>query len=336
MARLGIAAIAQRLIQPQPQPPASHAAPAPVQHRQQARPLGVMQRFGQFQVAAGCRIQADRVGLGFEAQCRDVAQALFLGLLGVPQQRRAGGQRRRAPGNAVGIQVRNAERLAQSLLAQCGVEMPLVQGPHARAARDGVAGRFGHQHFGRLDARQFCGERIDRRFSRAQVAAGQHQPGDPDPCRLAAPARVQRDRRQRRVGLRAEQRAVGQRAGRDDAHDLALDRPLGCGRVADLLADGDRLAQPDQARQVLLDADCRNAGHRHGCPGRSPARGERQVQEAGPPLGIAVEELVKITHPVKQQVILVLRLDAQVLLHHRRTTYASDFTWFFVQRPTTV
>ena len=58
-------------------------------------------------------------------------------------------------------------------------------------------------------------------------------------------------RQQHRFALVAEQLAVGQRAGRDHAHHLALDRAFRGGRVADLFADRDRLAEPDQARGIL-------------------------------------------------------------------------------------
>ena len=35
-------------------------------------------------------------------------------------------------------------------------------------------------------------------------------------------------------------------------------------------------------------------------------------------LRVVVEDLVEVAHPIEQQRVGVLRLDAQVLLHHRR------------------
>ena len=55
---------------------------------------------------------------------------------------------------------------------------------------------------------------------------------------------------------------VGQRAGRDDADDLALDEALGLARVFDLIADGDAETLLDQARDVAVDRVKRHAAHR--------------------------------------------------------------------------
>ena len=37
-------------------------------------------------------------------------------------------------------------------------------------------------------------------------------------------------------------------------------------------------------------------------------------------LGVGVEELVEIAHPVEDQLFRMLRLGAKVLLHHRRVS----------------
>ena len=61
----------------------------------------------------------------------------------------------------------------------------------------------------------------------------------------------------------------------------------------------------------------RHAGHGDGFAGRLTAVGKGDIEQVGRPLGIAVEKLVEIPHPVEQQLIRMLGLDAQVLLHHR-------------------
>jgi hypothetical protein len=107
-------------------------------------------------------------------------------------------------------------------------------------------------------------------------------------------------------------------SGRDDANDLALDRPLARGRIADLFADRDALAELDEFRQILLDRHDRNASHLHRRAIGRAACGQLDVEQTRRALGVIEEELVEIAHPVEQQDVRVLRLDAQILLHHRR------------------
>ena len=64
-------------------------------------------------------------------------------------------------------------------------------------------------------------------------------------------------------------------------------------------------------------------GHaRHGdrLTRRGAARGEGDVEQARRPLRVVVEELVEVAHAVEQQHVGMLRLQAQVLLHHGRVT----------------
>jgi hypothetical protein len=53
-----------------------------------------------------------------------------------------------------------------------------------------------------------------------------------------------------------------------------------------------------------------------GCPADWPRVVKRDVEQAGGLLGIVEEQLVEIAHPVEQQDVRMLGLDAQVLLHH--------------------
>src|SRR5690606_15639614 len=66
----------------------------------------------------------------------------------------------------------------------------------------------------------------------------------------------------RRGAAFGQQRLVGDRARRDDAHHLAFDQALAGRRVADLLADRHRLAQRHQTREVAFGGMVRHAGHR--------------------------------------------------------------------------
>lgn len=123
----------------------------------------------------------------------------------------------------------------------------------------------------------------------------------------------------REIGLALlQQRFVGDGAGRDDTHHFALDRPFTGGRIADLLADGDGLAELYQLGQVVLYRVVRHAGHRDRFTRRGAAFGQRDIQQLGSALGVVVKQLVEVAHAVKQQDFRMLGLEAQVLLHHRR------------------
>jgi hypothetical protein len=114
-----------------------------------------------------------------------------------------------------------------------------------------------------------------------------------------------------------EERIVGHGAGRDHAHHLAVDRALRFGRVADLLAQRNRLALAHEARQVGVDAVIRHARHGDRFAARLAARGQRDVEEPGGAPRVVVEQLVEVAHAIEKEGARVLGLDAQVLLHHR-------------------
>ena len=122
------------------------------------------------------------------------------------------------------------------------------------------------------------------------------------------------------VRLRVEACAVDDRAGRDDADDIALDKALGERRVLGLLADGDLVALGDQARDVGVARMIGNAAHRRLILRRlaAVAGRQRQIELARGELSILVEHLVEVAQAEKEDRILILFLDLQILLHHRR------------------
>ncbi len=63
-----------------------------------------------------------------------------------------------------------------------------------------------------------------------------------------------------------QQGLLGQRAGRDDAHHLALDRSLGGGDVADLFTDRHGFTLAHQSTEVLINRMHRDAGHGNRVP----------------------------------------------------------------------
>ena len=176
-----------------------------------------------------------------------------------------------------------------------------------------------------------------RRSSRPATAA---------PVRLAArrarrrPARTGRSKcRPRRSPIRrrrgataasqlaaaaVEQRLLGQRPRRDQADDRALDQRLGparlarLGRAFDLLGDGDAVAGADQPGEIGFGGMDRHAAHRHRLAAVRAALGQRDVEAGRGGLGVVEEQLEEIAHPVEQQRIARLGLEAVILRHHRR------------------
>ena len=114
--------------------------------------------------------------------------------------------------------------------------------------------------------------------------------------------------------------AVDDRAGRDNADDIALDKSLGERRVLGLLADGDLVALGDQARDVGVARMVGDAAHRRLILRRlaAVAGRQRQIKLARGELGILVEHLIEVAQAEKEDRILILLLDLQILLHHRR------------------
>ncbi len=93
---------------------------------------------------------------------------------------------------------------------------------------------FSMQYFGRLQTFELGGQIVGRRLTDEKLPRCQIQPGQSK----FAVALMQGQ--QQAVALFFQQGGVGDRAGGDDAHDAALNRPLAGGRIADLLANRNR------------------------------------------------------------------------------------------------
>nr|WP_249902458.1 hypothetical protein [Ralstonia pseudosolanacearum] len=268
-----------------------------------------------------------------DRQADHVAQRLALRGGGVVQQGAGGGQRGRQCLAAEGHQARHAQLLAQAACAGFHVEVPVRQAGAGDVEGDGVERGVIGQHLGGADALEFAVELFGAAFHQPQFAADEVEPGQADQRRGAALARDLRDGEQVVVDLVGQQRRVGQRAGRDHAHDLALDRPLGGGRVADLLADGDRFAQLDQLGQVLLDCVERHAGHADRLAVGGAARGQRDVEQTCGLFGVFEEQFVEVAHPIEDKRMRMRRFQLEVLLHHRRVlanVLSRNYLFYFV------
>ena len=228
-------ALAQRVRQPVAQRAAAHAGAAGVEQRQQRGRVLAAQRLRQLEVAVRGRRQVEQVAgaLAPSACARGRAP-------GPACARRRPAARRRRPAPARRSCALKPARLAtrscsHSLRAPSAASN--CQAGRVRERRCATAASAArHVRRGRPAPRPASSRASQRRqlalaaFGQAQLAAA------------SAPARPGRSsrrwrahRQQQRVALVGQQFGVGHRAGRDDAHHLALDRALGGGHVAHLL-----------------------------------------------------------------------------------------------------
>ena len=170
---------------------------------------------------------------------------------------------------------------------------------------------FGQQQFGRPEPLQFtCQglpgfELLHREASTAQVQGRQSE----------SPVLLQQ-RCEQVVPALLHQGLIGHGPGRDHPDHLAFHRTLAERGVADLFADGHRLTFFYQTGQVVL---CRMVGDsRHGyrLTGGLAPFGEGNIQKPCSALGVSIKQLVEIPHAIKQQHVRILRLEAEILLHH--------------------
>ena len=175
--------------------------------------------------------------------------------LGVAARTAAGSRRRDA--EAAGRRSRSRPGRACRTASHSGVRRlrrSKCQGGRAahawwRASDGGSGWIFGHQQLGRPEALELAGERLARcRSSLTQkTAAGQVEPGQPEASAVAVSTAA--SRLSRRSSSSASSVTVPGVTMRTTWRSTG---PLAGGGVADLLADRDRLALPDQPRQVAL------------------------------------------------------------------------------------
>ena len=173
-----------------------------------------------------------------------------------------------------------------------------------------VAPVFGQQQLGWFDARQFVGQSVVRDFGHEERAGRQLDPSN------AAALLAERYRRKVVATAPVEQGVFGQRAGRDDANDGALDNALRFFGVLDLFADGDAMADLHQAAQVAIERANRHAGHRNRGFALA-ARGQRDAERLRRHLGVVMEQLVEVAHAEEHDRIGGLFFGRCELAHRR-------------------
>jgi len=252
-----------------------------------------------------------------------MGQVAALGVLGVGQKRTSG-----CVGVVQGVGVPGGQAgglhlFEQLALAQAGVELKVrSQGQRqaraavlsadlAQAVFKGLRHACAGQQLGGGDAVDPVGQLVVRAFGQVD-----HALRDTQPRQATAGLFALVHGQQQGFGFFAQQLAVGQRARGDHTHHLALHRTFGSGDVSNLLANGDRFAQLDQACQIALDRVERHARHDDGLPRRLAAFGDGDVEQAACLFGVLPEQLVKVAHPVEDERVGKLRLDGQVLGHH--------------------
>ncbi len=184
-----------------------------------------------------------------------------------------------------------------------------------------------------LAERQRC-RRQDLRRLQPTEQAGQvglrqrhrlEQPGGHiQPRRADAKLAILRQRQQQIDPPGLQQRLLGDRAGRDQAHHLAADRRLGVASprarlgVLHLFGHRDAEAAADQPREIRLGRMLRHAAHRHRRAVVLTPLGQRDVQRSSRGFGIREEQLVEIPHAKEHQRIGVRCLGGEPLRHGRR------------------
>jgi hypothetical protein len=135
--------------------------------------------------------------------------------------------------------------------------------------------------------------------------------------------RARGTRRPARWIARVEQRFLGQRAGGDEAHDVARDQCLGTAALLcflgafHLLGNGHAATGADQAGKVAFGRMDRHPAHRDRRAAMLAPAGEGDIENLRGLAGIVEEQLEEIAHAVEQQAIGRLVLERQVLRHHR-------------------
>ena len=220
----------------------------------------------------------------------------------------------RTQGHQRGIRLKMPDRAVTPLT--CGLGVP--------AERRGI---LGNQNLRRPQSLQFRLQGfLAVQLHDAEPSCGQVQPGDAEAAcivggRVGCPSLGRAQGAHTHAGDQGvasflEQRLVGDGAGRDHPHHLALHRALGLARFAALLTDGHGLAGANQSLQVGIQGNGRNTSHRDGSSGGRAALRQRDIEQCRCATGVVIEHFIEIAHAIEQQHLRIVGLDAQVLLHH--------------------
>ena len=265
--------VASRGAQPALHQAAAHATGADIEQVEQAFIAFAAGVDLQLQIAPAVRVDAQqRAGL-LQAQAGDVRQLLFLSVAQVLQQRAGGCDGGAAAIATKAFEIADSELIEHQLAGAAQLEMPVRTAAYGRQTGQG-------RRFAGIADQQFCGR------GRGQIlmqGVGRIELGDDKTpagqiqARDAVGVAHAGDRAQSAFAASIQQGFIGDRARCHHPHDLALHRALGAG-VAELFGNRHRLAQAQQARQILLVGMVRHAGHGDRLAGRLAARGQGDVE----------------------------------------------------------
>jgi len=274
----------------------------------------------EFQAPLGRLVQVHPAAALDPLDAADVAEVRPLGLLEVVDDGAGGREALADVRHAEPLERVGAEVLRQESLGLAAVEHeggPLADRGAGGLADDaeevglGLLGALGKEALAGAQAHEFVRDGVARQVADPEPAGRQVHP------RQAGPLAVQVDGCEIVVLLVLQQRVVGQRAGRDDAGDVAPDQALGLGGVLHLLADGHAVPRPNHLGQVGVDGVIRHAAHGHGT-GAPGSAGQGDAHDTGPDAGVLVEEFVEVAHPEEQDGVRVRVFELPVLFHRRR------------------
>ena len=303
-------AVANRTGQPAAQEPASHRRRRAVHDRGEGRGVVARQRVGDLEIAARDGVQDQSFVMSFEANRGHVRQCAALRVPGVDDQRPGRTGRKRAVLELERREIVGAELLDEDAPGRRRIEVPGRDAPQRRMLAHGG-------EFRRALAQQDLGGTQPLDLGLRALGVGGFGAGEPaarelQPRDAPAPAGAV-GRHQQVVAACLEQVLVGECPRGDDPGDPSFHRTARCRRVADLLADRGRSALAHELREIRFDRMRRHARHRNRSPVRAPARSERDVEQLRGAAGIVEEQLVEISHPVEEQGIGMVCLDAQIL-----------------------
>ena len=306
--------IPQRPVEPAPQLARAHGGGGAIHDPGQGVLVAAEQVSVDFQVAATGGVQHHGVLAPLPGQFADMGQGGALGLPGILQQ---------APGRTDGQgqviaaeagQVPDLQLLGEQAVGRIGLEQPGSLATNAVEAIEHLPkGKvLADQHLRRAQSLDFFLQGVRAlNFRDREPATGNIQGRQPE----ALPPVI--DRHQQVVPAILQERLIAEGAGGYDTHYPTFHRALGGGRVTDLLADGDGLAGPHQAGDVVFGSVVGHTRHGDGIAAGLAPGGQGDVDQFSGSLGIVVEQLIEIPHPVEHQLVGVFPLDLQVLADHR-------------------
>ena len=183
--------------------------------------------------------------------------------------------------------------------------------------------RVGEDHLAWTQAHELAGKIRSPDLAHLELAGGDVERGERhDRVRLGVRAGNAEQRRQIVARFRIEKGVLGQGPWRDEPHHVAAHDRLGAAlprlrRILELLGDGDPVAEPDQALQILIRPVDGHPAHGDVLAQVLAALGQHDRQRGGGDDRIVEEELVEIAHAIPEQAVGIGRLDLEVLGHGR-------------------